>query len=120
MVDPHLLHWTGALTGLEPDRLTNAWAQVASWDFAHLERELLTGSVDGAVAATLLVEGIDHLVAHGVARTKLMAKLRGDRDVWPTWAELRAADVLLTTADDDAEITLEAGRSGGAHADMRF
>lgn len=73
-----------------------------------------------AVAATLLVEGIDALVAHGVPRERLMRKVRLDREIWGTWAEIRAADLVLRAMRGDVALQIEEGRSRGAHADLRF
>lgn len=115
-----LLHWTHSLTGLEPARVVAAREEIASWGFEHLSRELLPETIDAAVGATLLVEGIRHLVERGAREDQLRKKVRSDREVWGTWAEIRAADILLRTLQEDAEVRLEEGRSQGAHADLRF
>jgi hypothetical protein len=93
--DESLLYWTEVLTGLERDRVVRARTEVASWGYAHVSNALLEGTVDAAVAATLLVESIEHIVAHGPPVESLRKKVRKDRDVWGTWAEIRAADILL-------------------------
>lgn len=115
-----LTYWTQVLTGIEPERVLAARQEVARWGFEHCERELLQADLDAAVACTLLVEGIDNFVDHGVPRERLLKKLRQDREVWGTWAEVRAADILLRSAYPDAELRLEEGKSKGAHADLRF
>lgn len=114
-----ILHWTERVTGLEPARTTEALERVAGWGYEALSRELLAPTIDAVVAATLLVEGIDYLVEHGADEGRIRKKLRQDREVWGTWAELRAADILLRWMPD-AELRLEEGRSRGAHADLRF
>ncbi len=120
MTDDSLLYWTEVLTGLEPERVARAREQIAVWGFEHVSIEMLEDSVDAAVAATLLVEGIEHIVAHGPAVKRLQKKLRRDRDVWGTWAEIRAADILLHWVEEGTEVRLEEGRSHGAHADLRL
>jgi len=115
-----LLRWTHAVTGLEPERVDAARAEIATWRTDHPARTLLTNTIDAAVAATLLTEGVDKLVSHGVPRERLHRKLRLDRELWGTWAEIRAADLLLRTMPADAELRLEEGRSEGAHADFRL
>lgn len=118
--DESLLYWTEVLTGLEPERVVRARDEIADWGFEHVGAEMLADTVDAAVAATLLVEGIDNIVAHGPPAARLRKKLRQDRDVWGTWAEVRAADILLHWVEEDTEVRLEEGRSQGAHADLRL
>jgi hypothetical protein len=115
-----LTYWTEALTGLDPERVTAARQTVAGWEFDHVSRELLDDSVDAAVAAVLLVEGIEALDQRGVDYKRIRKKLRNDPAVWGTWAEVRAASALLYWAGPDAELRLEEGRSKGAHADFRI
>lgn len=113
------LHWTEVLTGLARDRVAEARNRVASSGFEAVSAELLLPNIDSAVAATLLVEGFDALVERGADGPQLLKKIRVDREIWGTWAEIRAADILLH-AMPDAELRLEQGRSRGAHADLRF
>lgn len=112
--------WTHVLTGIEPERVERAREEVRGWGYAHVSDELLDDTVDAAVAATLLVEGVEKIGEHGVARQRLLKKLRKNQDVWGTWAEIRAADILLRTIGRDSTLHLEEGRSRGAHADLRF
>jgi hypothetical protein len=118
--DDGLAHWTHVLTGLDPDRVGVARREVASWGWEHTDREFLDDTVDAAVASTLLVEAVDRIQTHGVERARLLKKIRLDREVWGTWAEFRAADILLRTIYPDAELRLEEGKSRGAQADLRF
>ena len=115
-----LAHWTELLTGIEPDRVQTALDEIEGWGLEHVSRELLEPSVDSAVAATLLTEGMKKLEEHGVPHARLLKKVRQDREVWGTWAEIRAADILLRSAYPDATLQLEQGKSKGAHADLRF
>jgi hypothetical protein len=119
MTDP-ILHWTEALTGLQADRVVAARGQLAEWDIEHLNRELLADTVDSAVASTLLVESSETIASHGVPPERLRKKLRQDKQFWGTWAEFRAAEILLRWFGDEAEIHLEEGRSRGTHADFRI
>jgi hypothetical protein len=115
-----LLSWTQALTGLAPERVRAARVQVRSWGFEHTTRELLAPSIDAAVAATMMVEDIAALAARGVARDRLLRKVRHDREVWGTFAELRAAALILQTMPPELMPRVGEGRSAGAHADLRF
>jgi hypothetical protein len=108
------------LTGLDPARVEAARARVSSLEIEHVADELLQPNVDAAVGATLLVDSLDELADRGVQRTKLESKLRNDPDVWPTWAELRAARNLAAFLQDEGEVQLEASREHGKHADFRF
>ncbi len=85
------------LTGLDPGRVSHARAAIRALGIAHLTRELLQPTIDAAVGATLLADSVEVLTARGVPRLKLESKLRKDRDVWPTWAELRAARNLAVS-----------------------
>ena len=85
-----LATWVDVLTGIEPDRCAAALDEVETWGFPHVAAELVSDTVDAAVAATLLVEGIDRLAEHGVSRERLLKKLRTG-DLWSTWAEIRVA-----------------------------
>jgi hypothetical protein len=120
MGDDTVLRAVELLTGLEPSRVAAAREVVSSWGLAHVSAELLAGTVDAAVAATLLVEGAAHLVDRGVEARQIRRKLRLDRDVWGTFAEIRAADLLLRGMGGDVEVRLEHERSRGAHPDFRF
>lgn len=114
-----LAHWVEVLTGIEAGRCVAALEEVDSWGFPHVAAELLVDSVDAAVAATLLVEGIDMLARRDVPRERLLKKLRTG-DFWPTWAEIRVADVLVRAHKEPLAVELEAQRTAGAHADWRF
>lgn len=117
--DPFILLWSEKLTGLEPERISAARDELASWDFPRLSAELLSDTVDDYVATTLLVEGVRKLEEAGVPRVRLLKKLRLDNEVWSTWSEFRTADILLRWMGE-AELRLEEGKSRGAHADFRF
>jgi hypothetical protein len=114
-----LAQWSEVLTGIESGRCIAALDRVARWKLAPVSAELLADDVDAAVAATLLVEGMDALVARGVPEIRLLKKLRTG-DFWPTWAEIRIADMLVRLHEEPLDVELEAERTKGAHADWRF
>lgn len=119
--DQGLLGWVEKLTGLVPERVNDALGRITSWRISHLDRQLLQNPcVDTAVAITLLAEAIQKLCAGGVPEEKLLAKLRRDPDVWPTWAELRAATLLLTVLESGGMFHMEPDRRKGKHADFRL
>lgn len=119
-----LLPWVERLVGIAQERCSDAIAVLRSWKLDHLERELLaTPDLDTIAAALLLVESIDDLCAQGVERSKLMKKLRDARDpsqIWPTWAEIRAAAMLIGRSDYGLRIDLEPDAVRGRHADFRL
>jgi len=107
-----------ALLGLPTDRLRRADETLEELGLTNVSRELLErNDADSVVGALLLAEGLDELMAHGVEETRLLAKLRGDPDVWPTWAELRAASMLARDSPDGARLVFEPDRSRGRHSD---
>ncbi len=107
------------MTGLEQERVASAREEIASWGLSHVDSEFLDDTVDAAAGAVLLIDAVRSLTAHGVAIERLRKKLRTEPSVWSTWAEFRAADMMLKWSGD-AEVQLEAGRSEGAHADFRL
>jgi hypothetical protein len=118
--DASLLSSVKVLTGLDPDRVTAARDEVRRWGFQHVCDELLSGTIDAAVAATLYVEAVNRLVEQGVERRQAHRKIRQEPNVWSTFAEIRAAELLLRGLDGEIEVRLEHGRSRAAHADLRF
>src|SRR4051812_7864300 len=120
MPDDGLLYWVNTLTGLAEERVRQALNEVASWNWEHSDIAFLHDDVDAAVAGTLLVEAVSELESGGLERPRLLKKIRQDKDVWGTWAELRTGALLRKMVFPDAEIRLEEGRSKGAHADLRF
>jgi hypothetical protein len=120
IADDGLYYWVDTLTGLERERVSSALDEIASWGWKHTTDAFLCDEVDSAVAGTLLVEAIDELVSGGIDRARVLKKVRQDRQVWGTWAELRAGALLRTMVFPEAEMLLEDGRSQGAHADLRF
>ncbi len=87
------------------------------WAIPHVLDALPSTDADGAIGAVFLVESFDALVERGVPKEKLLAKLRRDRDVWPTWAEIRAGGLLSAHSPDDMELVAEPGRGAGRHPD---
>src|SRR3954447_3922923 len=109
-----------ALTGLDESRVRAAQEAISAWGLQHVSSELLANNLDAAVASTLLVEGIELLTEHGAPRASLLRKLREDRMVWSTFAEVRVASLLIEASPDSVEVALEPGRKVGAHPDFRF
>lgn len=115
-----LLYWTEVLTGLDQGQVAQAREEVASWGLSHVDAELLDDTVDAAAGATMLIESMNKLALRGVPPERVIKKLRQEPAVWPTWGEIRVAEILLMWADDEAELRLEEGRSKGTHADFRI
>jgi hypothetical protein len=103
------------------EELLAADATVAEWGLPHVVTRLLEPTNADAVVATLfLAQSVEELTARDVPPTKLMSKLRNDPDLWPTWAELRAAAKIAATLPDDATFELEASRAKGKHPDFQI
>jgi hypothetical protein len=120
MVNDYLMEATKKLTGLDPERVREARERIHGFGIAHVTRELVDApSIDAAVAAVLLDDSITRLIETGIERTKLLSKLRNDRDVWPTWAELRSAQQVASCLVAGGELQLEPDRAQGRHADFR-
>jgi hypothetical protein len=113
-------HWVSRLWGFPLDRQAAAQQTLTDWGIRHILEELAAPNADAALGAILLVESVTSLVERGVPETKLLSKLRGDPDVWPTWAEIRAAAVLANHTPADANLIAEAVRGAGRHADLTF
>jgi len=105
------------LWGIDPDRQEMARERLNKWAIPHVLDALPSTDADGAIGAVFLVESFDALVERGVPKEKLLAKLRRDRDVWPTWAEIRAGGLLSAHSPDDMELVAEPGRGAGRHPD---
>jgi len=114
------LDWTYRLTGISIERQEAAQERIAEWKLDHLIAELAPVTCDGCLGAVLLAEAIDLLTARGIDEQRLIAKLRRDPDMWPAWAEIRAAGLLARFSPDDAQLLLEADRAAGRHADFTF
>ncbi len=117
--DQRLLEWVLFFSGFTAERVETAVQQLQAWSIPHLEAELAEATVDNALAATLLVESVNYLTSIGVPQARLLKKLRGDRDVWPTYAEIRAAKILAAPFKEHAEFELEPQRASGKHADFK-
>jgi len=114
-----LAYWTDVLCGIEQERTLAAFAVAEAWKMPSVAASIGADTIDAAVSATLLVEGIDDLVDAGVERARLLKKLRTG-DFWPTWAEIRVASILLRSGEGPVAVELEPGRADGAHPDWRF
>ncbi len=115
-----VFEWTYRLAGVSLERQEAAQERLAGWNLPHAASELAPVSADGSLGAVLLVESVDLLTARGIDERRLIAKIRRDPDVWPAWAEIRAAGLLARFAPDDAQLLLEADRAAGRHADFTF
>jgi hypothetical protein len=117
--DDLLLDWVLKLTGVEPGRVRDAVDRVAKWKIGHVSRLLIDRpSVDSAVAVTLLAEALAALTTMSVPESKLLSKLRRDPDVWPTWAELRAATLLSRLLIPQGHFAFEPGGTASAQPDF--
>jgi hypothetical protein len=115
-----LFHWAYRLFGISVERQAEAQDHIASWEIPAVASALSPTSIDRSIGAVLLVESIHALRGQGVEESKIMAKLRRDPDVWPTWAELRAAGLLARETAGEASFRLEPDRRSGRHADFVF
>lgn len=114
--------WTTRLTGLSADRIASSRERLDAFGIDHLSDELTRrADIDAAAACCMLDSAIDALTERGVEETKLAAKLRGDRDIWPTVAELMAGRSVLRVFDGDLALELDSGASAsGPNADFRL
>jgi hypothetical protein len=104
---------------MECERLLAGWDQIRRWKMEPLDAHLGRWDMDTLIASTLLREGVEELVAQGVEVTRLLAKLRRDPDLWPTWAEIRVAGILVG-APGSRSLAFEPDRSRGRHSDFLF
>lgn len=114
--------WAGRLSGLSIETIAGARERLDALGIEHLSAELSRRpDVDAAVGACILGSSLDALVERGVPETKLVAKLRGDPDIWPSVAEIIGGRLLLPFFDAEAELEMDYGsRSGGPNADFRL
>jgi len=112
--------WVERLWGINRARQEQALAQVDGWNIPHLSNTLTRSNADGVIGAVFIVEAIDTLIERGVDANKPIGKLRSDPDVWPSWAEIRAAGLIARYTALDARFLLEPDRGSGRHADFAF
>ncbi|HSS41186.1 MAG TPA: hypothetical protein VLK37_01390 [Solirubrobacterales bacterium] len=114
--------WTTKLTGLPADRIARARERIDAFGIEHLSNELTRRpDIDSAAACCMVDSAIDALAESGIEESKLVAKLRGDRDVWPTVTELIAGRSVLRVFDADLMLELDSGTSAsGPNADFRL
>lgn len=114
--------WTTRLTGLPTERITEARERIDSFGIKHLSDELTRrADIDAAAASCMVVSSIEILLDRGVPENKLISKLRADRGIWPSVAELIGTRKALDFFDPEAKVELDAGPvSGGANADLRL
>lgn len=114
--------WTTRLTGLPAERIAHARQRIDALAIDHLSSELTRRpDIDAAAACCMLDSAIDALTERGIEESKLTAKLRGDRDVWPTVAELMAGRSVLRVFDADLALELDSRSSAnGPNVDFRL
>lgn len=101
------------------DDVAAAISSIRALRIGHLTAELVEPeSVDAAIACYLLDHAMTHLREH-VPATKLIKKLRDDREVWPTWSELRVATMLTQFVETRTIVEMDPGRGAGAQPDLR-
>ncbi len=113
----YIRDWIDRLWRIEPERQEEALERLQTWAIPHVIDRLSADDADGVLGAVFLVESFDALVERGVPGGKLVAKLRGDPDLWPTWAEIRAGGLLVRHSPEDIEVIAEPGRGAGRHPD---
>jgi hypothetical protein len=114
--------WTTRLTGLRQEEIEKARTRIDSFGIEHLSDELTRrADIDAGAASCMVVSSIDVLIDRGVPETKLVSKLRRDKDVWPAVAEMIGAGKALDLFDSNAKVELDAGPlPDGPNADLRL
>jgi hypothetical protein len=114
--------WTTRLTGLRQEEIEKARARIDSFGIDHLSAELTRrANIDAVAASCMVVSSIDALIDRGVPESKLVSKLRRDKDVWPAVAEMIGARKALDLFDSEAAVELDAGPlPDGPNADLRL
>lgn len=114
--------WATRLTGLPAERIAHARERIDAFGIDHLSNELTRRpDIDAATACCMLDSAIDALTKRGIEESKLTAKLRGDRNVWPAVAELMAGRAVLRVFDADLAIELDSRSSAtGPNVDFRL
>jgi hypothetical protein len=114
--------WAGRLAGVSAARIAADRERLKAIGIDHLDNEFcLRADIDAMVGACMLTSSLDALIERGVPKTKLVAKLRGDPDVWPNLAEIVAGRLLLPLFGPGAEIEMDHGRRpDGPNADFRL
>ena len=121
MLNADHIGWLQRLSGYDASLIAESVARVERLGLPHLSSELGRASGgDGYLAATMLCESIDWLAEHGVRPSRLKAKLKRP-DVWPMWAEIRAAGLIAHLLDgvDGVHLDVPVG-SGQKNADFGF
>jgi hypothetical protein len=113
-----VVEWIDRLWGISAETQRAALDRVQEWAIPHLSAAFSADDADGILGAVLLVESFDAVVERGVEAQRLLAKLRRDPDVWPTWAEIRAAGLLARFSPPDMRLVAEPGRGEGRQPDF--
>jgi hypothetical protein len=114
--------WAGRLAGVPAERIASDRERLEAFGIDHLDDELCRrADIDAIVGACMLTSSLDALIERGVPQSKLVAKLRGDPDVWPSLAEIVAGRLLLPFFGPGAELEMDhGGRPGGPNVDFRL
>jgi hypothetical protein len=114
--------WATRLTGLPADKIGGARERIDAFNVRHLSDELTRrADIDAVAGACMLSSAIEALAERGVDEKKLVAKLRGDRDVWPTVTEMMAGRSVLRVFGADLELEMDAVVPGsGRNSDFRL
>jgi len=113
------LAWLQRLSGYDASRITQSIDRTELLGVQRLSAELgRASSADGYLASTMLWESIDWLTERGVRESRLTAKLRRP-DVWPMWAEIRAARLIAHFLEADG-VLLDEPVASGRNVDFVF
>jgi hypothetical protein len=115
------LYWLQLVSGYESGRIVEAVNWVESLGLPRLSEQIgRASSADGHVAAMMLRESYEWLAERGVSPVAVNRMLRRP-DVWPMWAQLRAAGLIAHLLEDvDAvEFDVQTG-TGRKNADFGF
>lgn len=114
--------WAERLAGVPAERVGDDRERLEALGIDHLGDELCRrADIDAIVGACMLTSSLDALIERGVPEAKLVAKLRGDPDVWSSLAEIVAGRLLLPFFGPEAELEMDHGtRPGGPNADFRL
>lgn len=111
-----LAAFTQALTGIESRRVDAALGAAVGLNLPTVSTSVSDGTVDGALAAVFLIEGMALLEERGVRRERLINKLRTS-EFWSTWTEIRVAAMICEYSQEEFRVEIEPEKSRGAHPD---
>lgn len=113
--------WLSRLTGISQEQFPLAQTRIRSWGIGHVTDVLCRDAGgDELIAGALLCQDVDRLSNAGIPEKRLLTRLRGDTDVWPTWAEIHVASVITTFLGDACRIELDVPAASGRNTDFSF